>query len=74
MLILLCFTAFNPSSAEYVRQKHRKRVEKFKSQCQITDYLSTVMNKGYQDPIERPANYKHMLSTFMKCKDAAVCM
>ena len=67
-------TAFNPSSADYIRQKYRKRVEQFKRQCKIINYLSAVMSRGYQDPAEQPLDYKHMMCTFMKLKDAALCV
>ena len=64
--------AFNPNSVEYIRNKYRKRVEQFKRQCKITGYLSVVMSQGYQDPTERPADYKHMIYVFMKMKEAGV--
>ena len=30
------------------------------------------MSQGYQDPTERPADYKHMIYVFMKMKEAGV--
>ena len=65
-------TAFNPNSVEYVRNKYRKRVEQFKWQCKITEDLSVVMSRGYQDPTEQPADYRHMMCVFMKMKEAGV--
>lgn len=67
------YTAFNPKSTEFVRQKYRRRVEQFEKLCKLINYLSAVMSQGYQEPAERPIDFNHKMCTFLKLKDVTPC-
>lgn len=65
------FTAFNPHSTEYVRQKYRTRMEHFKQQCNLVNYLSKVMGLEYQNPPDQPIDFSHKMCAFLKLKETA---
>ena len=62
-----CFfsLAFNPKTNKLIREKYKKKLDTFETQCKLIDYLSSSMDSGYKEPVDRPFQFDKQLSTFM---------
>ena len=64
------FSAFNPKSTLYVRNKYKKKLEEFQQSCELIKYLGSNMTKRYRDPSERPIDFDHKMGRFLSLQGA----
>ena len=65
MFLYVICPAFNSKSTTYIRGKFQQRLARFKQQCELIDYLGHTMSWGYIEPLERPADFKERMNTFL---------
>lgn len=65
VVIFVVFSAYNPKSSKFVRQKYKKELVKFEEKCKFIEYLSQHMKGGYKDPQQRPLQFNTQMKYFM---------
>ena len=62
----VCFVlAYNPRNSLYVREKYRQKLKLFEERCRLIGTLGNMMNKGYQEPAERPMDFDRHMNKFL---------
>nr|XP_046228264.1 adenylate kinase 9 [Scatophagus argus] len=57
--------AFNHKSADYTKQKYKKKLALFEENCALIPYLSSVMRGNYRPPSERPIDFEFKMNRFL---------
>ena len=63
--LCLFFLANNPKAKEYTREKYKKKLMQFETQCELIQYLGRTMTRKYKEPEDRPIDFDNKLTTFM---------
>ncbi|XP_068087386.1 adenylate kinase 9 isoform X2 [Hyperolius riggenbachi] len=61
--------AFNPRNSDYIRNKYKKKMEKFVEGCELITYLGDKMTQKYKEPQRRPIDFDIKMQSFLSLKN-----
>ncbi|XP_053315810.1 adenylate kinase 9 [Spea bombifrons] len=61
--------AHNHRNSDYIRNKYKKKMEKYVECCELITYLGNKMTRKYIEPQKRPIDFDFKLQYFFSLKD-----
>ncbi|XP_077343259.1 adenylate kinase 9 isoform X2 [Lithobates pipiens] len=61
--------AYNSRNSDYIRNKYKKKIEKFVECCDLITYLGDKMTCKYKEPQRRPIDFDFKMQSFLSLKN-----
>lgn len=61
--------AYNSRNSDYIRNKYKKKIEKFVECCDLITYLGDKMTRKYKEPQRRPIDFDFKMQSFLSLKN-----
>ncbi|XP_072264855.1 adenylate kinase 9 isoform X2 [Pyxicephalus adspersus] len=61
--------AYNSRNSDYIRNKYKKKMEKFVECCNLITYLGDKMTRKYKEPQRRPVDFDFKMQSFLSLKN-----
>ncbi|XP_018429496.1 PREDICTED: adenylate kinase 9 [Nanorana parkeri] len=61
--------AYNSRNSDYIRNKYRKKMEKFVECCELITYLGDRMTRKYKEPQRRAIDFDFKMQSFLSLKN-----
>ncbi|KAM5165186.1 adenylate kinase 9 [Mantella aurantiaca] len=61
--------AYNSHNSDYIRNKYKKKMEKFVESCDLITYLGDKMTRKYKEPQRRPIDFDFKMKSFLSLKN-----